>query len=376
MLLFGKNDTQRLFGVVALLANDDLDGCAVEAKGLAQAVFDEAAVGEVEELHAVAEDDEGGRSHRDLRHVVDLEAASLVGRGLNADHGLAKHVVEHARGDAQKRLVMHELDALKEVAHALSRLGGDVNDGGVGHIGKCGADLGVELVDGGVVLLDQIPLVDHDDHGLARLVRDARDLLVLLGDAGLGVDQEQADLGPLHRHMGAENAEMLDAVIDLGLAANACRVDEGKGADLVLQSRVHSVARGACDVGDDQAVLADELVDDGGFARVGLADDGYVNAVVLGLLRLPLTKGVDAGVEQISRAAAVNGGYADGLLVKAKLVELIELHGRPSYAVTLVDAGHDGLAALLEHDGDVAVAGGESRADVAHSWRTMGLAYC
>ena len=197
-------------------------------------------------------------------------------------------------------------------------------------------------------------------------MRDARDLLVLLGDAALGVDQEQADLGSLHRHVGTENAEMLNAVVDLGLAADACRVDKGKGADLVFHLCIHRVTRGACDVGNDQTVFADELVDDGGFSRIGLSDDGDVNAVVLLLLRVPLTECVDAGIQQISRSASVDGGNADGIHIKAQLVELIEFHGRPSYAVTLVDAGDDGLSALFEHNGDVAVAGGQSRSDVAH----------
>ena len=50
----------------------------MEAEGVAETVFDITAIGEMEEIHVVAKDDEGGGRDRDLRHVIDLEASALV----------------------------------------------------------------------------------------------------------------------------------------------------------------------------------------------------------------------------------------------------------------------------------------------------------
>ena len=327
----------------------------------------------MEQLRRVAEQDEGGGSHLGLGHVVDLESLALVRGRLDAHHGLTQHVVEGARGDTEVGLLVDRLDQIVQAVDALARLGGDEGDGGVGHVGQGLADAVGEGLDGGIVLLDGIPLVHHDDGSLARLVSNARDLLVLLGDAHRGIDHDEADVSPLHRHVGAEDAVLLHLIPDLGLAADACGVDEGEGAPLIDQAGVHRVTGGARDIRDDHAVLPEETVDDGGLSGVGLTDDGDLDAALLLLALLPVGESVTAGVQNVACARAVDRGHGDGVEVKAQLVELVVFVGQMTHAVALVDAGDDGLAALLEHDGDIAVGGGEARADVAHEDDGIGI---
>ena len=79
----------------------------------------------MEKLCTVAEKDEGGRCNRALRHIVDLKALALVGRGLYLFHCRIQKLVEHTRGDAGARLVVDVHDLLKDVFEALSRFCGN-----------------------------------------------------------------------------------------------------------------------------------------------------------------------------------------------------------------------------------------------------------
>ncbi len=60
----------------------------------------------------------------------------------------------------------------------------------------------------------------------------------------------------LDGHRRAQDAVVLDAVVDLRLFAHAGGVDEVVLALLVFKVRVDGVARGARDVADDDALLA------------------------------------------------------------------------------------------------------------------------
>ena len=70
-------------GFVTLLSYNHTDGSTRKAEGVTKAVFKISAVGEVEKLLRVAEYNEGGRCDRGLRHIVNLKALALIGRGLH-----------------------------------------------------------------------------------------------------------------------------------------------------------------------------------------------------------------------------------------------------------------------------------------------------
>ena len=80
-------------------------------------------------------------------------------------------------------MIVDVADMIEKGVDALSRHSGNVNDGRVGHIGKGSADSLVEAIHRAVVLFNQIPLVDGNDHCLACLMGNSRNLFILLGDA-------------------------------------------------------------------------------------------------------------------------------------------------------------------------------------------------
>ena len=165
---------------------------------------------------------------------------------------------------------------------------------------------------------------------------------------------------------------MLHAIVDFGLAANARGINKRVAAALVFHHGVDRVARSAGNIRNNQAVLPQHFVDDGGFARVRLADYGNANAIRLLFLFLPIAQSVQRGVQNVSRTAPVQAGKRNGFLIEAKLVKLVKLHGRAAHRIALIDAGNDRFAAFFEHHGNVVVVGGNAGANVAHEQDHVG----
>ena len=63
-------------------------------------------------------------------------------------------------------------------------------------------DLALQVV--AALLVDQVPLVERDHQGPARLAHGLEDADVLLGDALVGVEHEHGDLRPVDGGRGAE----------------------------------------------------------------------------------------------------------------------------------------------------------------------------
>ena len=138
----------------------------------------------MEELNIVTKDDKCRGSHADLRHIVDLEAATLIGGRLNADHRVAKNVIEHTRGYTHNRLTVDVNNTFKQIGDTLTCLCRNIEDGRVRHISQFGANLVIELVYRVVVFFNQIPLVNYNNNCLACLVCNACNFGVLIGNAG------------------------------------------------------------------------------------------------------------------------------------------------------------------------------------------------
>ena len=308
----------------------------------------------------------------DLGHIVDLQPAALVGGGLHPGGGVGQHGVEHAGGDAHGRLIGDVVDQIKEPVHPLARQGGDEHDGGVGHIGQIPPHVLAHPVHGLVVLLDGVPLVDHDDAGLARLVGQARHLGVLLGDPLARVDHDEAHVTPLNGHGGPEDGELLDAVVHLGLLAHAGGVDEQVLALGVLEIAVHRVPGGARHVADDHPLLPQNPVDQGGLAHVGLADHRHLDHVVLHLLLVLRGEVAEALVQQIAGAVAVDGGDGDGI-AQAQVVELIDVRVGHAHLIHLVHRQHHRLAGAQQHVSHLLVGGGQAGLDVAQEHDHRGV---
>src|SRR5699024_11743394 len=131
-------------------------------------------------------------------------------------------------------------------------------------------------------------------------------LRVLLRDAVARVQHDDADIRPLYGELGAHDGELFYPVVHLRLAADARRVDEDVFAVFIFKGRVHSVPRRTGDIGDDDALLAQDEVYEGALAHVGLADDGDLYPVVLlvpFLLGREMRHALVQQVAQIGRAS-------------------------------------------------------------------------
>ena len=126
-------------------------------------------------------------------------------------------------------------------------------------------------------------------------------------------------------------------------------------------------------IGNDAALFARQTVDNGGLADVRLTDDGDLDVVLIALDSLVGGRKLQNAIKQITRARAVYRRERDGLVVKAKLVKFVKFVGCVTYAVTLVDAGDNGLSALFEHNRNISVIGGKSRSYVAHKKNYVGV---
>ena len=246
------------------------------------------------------------------------------------------------------------MDGLKQLVDALAGLGANEDDGGIGHEAEVLLQLFAHGVHRVAVLLDSVPLVDGDDACLALLMRVARDLGVLLGKADRGIDHDNADTAALDRGQTAQNAVALHAALHLAALAQTGGIGKDELAVLVLDHCVDGIAGGACLVGNDEAVFAQNMVDQAGLADIGAADDSNGDAVI-GVLFLLLKIEVSAdGVQQVTGAVAVYAGDRDQL-AEAEAVKIIQLHRGLADLVALVDGQHHGLAAAHQHTGNILI---------------------
>src|SRR5690606_36349883 len=112
------------------------------------------------------------------------------------------------------------------------------------------------------VLLDQVPLVRHDDEAAPGLPGALGDAQVLRVDRLGRIDEEQADVGPPDRSLGPERAVVLQTLVDPRLAPETCRIDEDQRPAVITERRVHGISRRAGHIRYDQALLAEEPVDE------------------------------------------------------------------------------------------------------------------
>ena len=192
----------------------------------------------------------------------------------------------------------------------------------------------------------------------------ACDLGVLLGNAVLRVDDDQRDVGAAHGGQCAHDAIALDGfLLDGALAADARGVNDVVALSVAHEGRVDGVARGARDVGNHGALLAENPVDEARLAHVRSADDGDLNGVLvlLGGI-LVLREAADHLIEQVAQAQHVRGG--DGKrIAQAQRVEVVHRVAH-LLIVDLVDHQNDRLVAAAQHGRHVLIIRRQPRASV------------
>ena len=97
--------------------------------------------------------------------------------------------------------------------------------------------------------------------GRVGLLDETGNFLVLHGDAGRGVDDEDADVGAIDGVRGAARHGAFERVLHPALLAHARRVDEKKRLALPGVGDVNRVASRTGDLADDGARLGDQCVD-------------------------------------------------------------------------------------------------------------------
>ena len=134
------------------------------------------------------------------------------------------------------------------------------------------------------------------------------------------------------------------------LAADARRIDDDVLFAVPLEGGIDGVARRACNVRNDGALLAQDTVDERALARIGLSDNGDAEGVAP--LFLPFFEGRDGFVQNVADAARMLGGDTEGL-PEAERIKFKEFILR--VFVELVDDENDGLTAAAEIVRDVVI---------------------
>ena len=115
-------------------------------------------------------------------------------------------------------------------------------------------------------------LVGGDDHRRVLVAQPAGDFLVERGQPLAPVDHEQGDVGLAHRGLGllAHPAGQRGGVDVL----EAGGVHDAEFEPEQLPLALAAVARHAGAIVDQRDALADQAIEQGGFADIGSADDG------------------------------------------------------------------------------------------------------
>ena len=346
-----------------LLANEDVDGRTGEVPVRTDLILEEATIRILDPLGEVREEGKAGYRSGELHDVLDLDVLALRGRRRRGlDDG--KHdLVELRGGDALAATLVDLLDFLEDLEDTLLRQSRDEDDGEVGEGSESLTDRILKGLDDGIALvLDEVPLIHADDEPLAILLDEREDIEVLALNTAGGVEHEDADVGVLNSADGANDRVVLEVFVDLAALADSSGIDEVEVHAELRVVRVDRVARGACYVGDDVALLTDEGIDERRLTRVGSADDsdtwsikGLVDVFAFGeVLR--------DGIEEVTRPTTADCG--DGhRITEPEAVELscLIVLGK---VVCLVRYEEDGLLRATELGGDLIIEVGDAALDV------------
>ena len=159
---------------------------------------------------------------------------------------------------------------------------------------------------------------------------------ILFRKALCGIDQNQADIRPIYRHIGTQHAIVLDALCNLCLFPDSGGVNEGESALFVFHNGIRCITCCPCHIGNDNTFLSGDAVDQRGLAHVRLTDNGNLDVILVVILRILLRQVFIEGIQHIAGAVAMcrrNGiGIAD-----SQIIELIEFHRRFTDFITFID---------------------------------------
>ena len=111
-----------------------------------------------------------------------------------------------------------------------------------------------------LVLLDRVPLVEHQHEALTSVQHVAHDVGVLGGVALDGIGHHDGHIGSVDRLHGAQHGVAFDPPFDRATPADAGGVDQDHRLTIHHHRAVDRVAGGARNVGHDHPLLAQYAV--------------------------------------------------------------------------------------------------------------------
>ena len=295
----------------------------------------------------VAVDDDARRVAAALVGVAQLDAPAAHHRRLVLHHRALERLAELRGRDLGHRGVVGLDGGSDELADAGAVARRDEVLRNIGDEIELEREQTADLL--ALLHRDAVPFVDGDDERAAALQREAEHARILLADAVVSIDHEHHHMRGIDGLQGLGDARLLDRVLDLAAAAHAGGVDERELAAIARERHEDAVAGGAGHVAGDDAVLADQSVDERRLAHVRATDDGDTDAAVVGRGGGGERCGVVAlehALHEIAAALAVRGG--DGQrLAEAERME-IGGGGRRIETLGLVDREEHGLAGAAQ----------------------------
>ena len=119
---------------------------------------------------------------------------------------------------------------------------------------------------------------------------DSGDLRILLRNAFFRIDHQYHDLRTLHGTDSTDDHVTLQLFLDLILTTESRSINEDIFLAVISDLGVHRVSGSTCDIGYDQTVLTQQLIDQGRLTYVRFTDDSHAGAVILLFLCLFLIK--------------------------------------------------------------------------------------
>ena len=224
--------------------------------------------------------------------------------------------------------------------------------------------------------IGRVPFVDGDHQRAPGLEDVPGDMRILLGNSLLRIEQQDDDVCVRYRLQRLDHREFLDRFGHLAPTAHPGGVDQRVAPGAAIEVEIDRIARSARLFEGDDALLAQQRVDQRRFADVGPADDRDANSLVLFRDRLILGRGGRGAhgermLDQLAHVLAVRGGDrqrgAERELVKFGAGAL------GGQAFGFVHGDQHGPARAAEQVGDRAILAGHAFAAVDQEDDCVGL---
>ena len=193
----------------------------------------------------------------------------------------------------------------------------------------------------------------------------ACDLGILLGDAFVGINEDQAHICPLDGIDGTHIGVLLNGIIHLALAAHTGGIDKAILSGLIFKIGVDGIAGGTCHIGHDDTLFTQNLVQQAGFAHIGLTNNGHLDNVTFFLFPIFFRDVLQHPIQQVAGTVAVDSrGFKQ--ITDAQTVEFKHIGVSQTNGVALIDSQRNGLAGLAEHGCHIFVCSGHTGTNVYH----------